>query len=312
MKGKVLITDKVHNVLIEGLSRLNYQLMYEPEFDPNQLPELIPELTGIIINSKIKMTKAKIDLATQLKFIGRLGSGLEIIDVEYAKEKGIHVWNSPEGNRNAVAEHALGMLLCLLNKLIKADTEIRNKTWKREENRGEELSGKTIGVIGFGNTGKSFVRKLSGWALDIIYYDPYVLETKSEFKYICKVGLEELKTKSDVISLHVPLTDETKWMIDENFLNQCKDQLILVNTSRGSVIDTSDLIDALKKGKLKGACLDVFENEKPHHFTFEEDQLYNELYTMDNTVLSPHIAGWTKESLYKIGDILLSKISSIS
>ena len=181
------------------------------------------------------------------------GPRLEIIDQNAAKIKGVHVFNSPEGNRNAVAEHAMGMLLCLTNNLLKADKEVRSKIWKREENRGIELAGKTIGIIGLGNTGRTFAQKLSSWALDIIYYDPYVLNNPKGMDYISKVSLEKLKTSADIISLHVPLNDDTKHMIDESFLSECKTGLIIINTSRGQVLETNALISALENNKLSGA-----------------------------------------------------------
>ncbi|NNF20987.1 MAG: hypothetical protein HKN67_03520 [Saprospiraceae bacterium] len=311
MNQKVLVTDHCHKVLRDGLGQLGYDVIFEPDFNPVNLAEAVVDLTGIVINSKIKMTAEIIDQAKNLKFIGRLGSGLEIIDLDYARTKGIKVFNSPEGNRNAVAEHVMGMLLCLCNNLLRSDKEVRHKIWKREANRGMELSGKTIGIIGLGNTGSSLARKLSGWALDVIYYDPYVLNTPEELNYISKVGLETICERADIISLHVPLTEETRWMVDEEFLSKCKESLILINTSRGNVVKTSDLVKHLESGRIKGACLDVFENEKPHQFTSEEDQLYSKIYAMDNVVLSPHIAGWTHESLFKIGDVLLSKISTV-
>jgi len=311
MKKKVLITDYVHPILINGLNEKGYDVSYEPDFQPEELNDILPSLYGIVINSKIKMTAERIDLAETLKFIGRLGSGLEIIDLKYAAKRAVHVFNSPEGNRNAVAEHALGMLLCLSNNLIKSDREVRQKIWKREENRGFEISGMTVGILGFGNTGQSFARKLSGWTLDCVYCDPYVLNVSEDFAYIRNVSLDQLLQDSDIISLHLPLTPETSGMVNKDFIKACKQGIIIINTSRGSVVNTADLIWGLKEKYIKGACLDVFENEKPHNFTSEEHQLYNELYSMDNTVLSPHIAGWTAESLRKIAEVLLLKVSML-
>ena len=311
MTKKILITDGVHELLRDGLKKLGFEVNYNPTYNPEDLINEIGQYSGIVINSKIKMTSGIIEMANNLEFIARLGSGLEIIDLNAAKSNGIHVFNSPEGNRNAVAEHAIGMLLCLTNNLLKADKEVRSKIWKREENRGIELEGKTVGIIGLGNTGRTFAKKLSSWALDLIYYDPYVLNNPKGMDYISKVSLERLKTSSDIISLHVPLTNETKHMIDESFLSECKTGMIIINTSRGQVLETNALISALENNKLLGACLDVFENEKPHHFTSEEDRLYNKLYACQNVVLSPHIAGWTHESLRKIAEVLMTKISSI-
>lgn len=296
---------------MEGLEQMGYEAIYDPDFNPEELEEILPTLTGVIINTKIKMTAARIKLAKQLKFIGRLGSGLDIIDLEVAKHRGIAVLNSPEGNRNAVAEHALGMLLCLANNIMRGDKEVRQKLWDREKNRGFELEGKTVGLIGFGNTGQSFARKLSRWTLRVTYCDPYVLEVSEEFSNIERVTINQLQRESDIISLHVQLTEETRKMIDATFLKNCKKGLVLINTSRGAVVDTRALLNSLETGQISGACLDVFENEKPHSFTIEENQLYDRLYSLDNVVLTPHIAGWTHESLRKIAETLLTKINAI-
>jgi len=311
MTQKILITDAVHSLLLEGLTDLGYEVMYEPAFNPENLKSVVPELSGIVINSKIIMDASILSMCPKLKFIARLGSGLEIIDLNECRKRNIAVFNSPEGNRNAVGEHALGMLLALSNNLIKADLEVRQKIWKREENRGFELEGKTIGIIGLGNTGREFARKLSSWALQIIYFDPYVEENPDGMDYLSKVSMKALMKEADIVSLHVPLNAETKYMINSAFIENCKQGVIIINTSRGKVIDTESLIHGLKTGKIGGACLDVFENEKPHHFSDEEDQLYKELYNMDNVVLSPHIAGWTSESFKKIAEILLTKIASL-
>lgn len=290
---------------------MGYEVTYDPNYDPLDLDGTLPSLAGIIINTKIKMTAERIRLASNLKFIGRLGSGLDIIDLPAAKSRGIAVLNSPEGNRNAVAEHAVGMLLCLANNIRRGDTEVRNKLWNREENRGFELAGKTVGLIGFGNTGQALARKLSRWALKVTYYDPYVLDIPEDLSNIESVTIHQLQREADIISLHVQLTQETEKMINENFLLNCKKGLVLINTSRGAVVETRDILQALETGQLSGACLDVFENEKPHSFTSEENQLYERLYSLDNVVLTPHVAGWTHESLRKIAETLLTKISAI-
>lgn len=307
---KVLITDYVHNALISGLESLGFDVEYDQNFKPENLDSKLPELSGIVINSKIKMMRHRIEMAKQLKFIARLGSGLEIIDLKAAKDNNVYVYNSPEGNRNAVAEHALGMLLTLANNIRKGDKEVRSNIWNREQNRGFELEGKTIGIVGMGNTGQSLARKLSGWTLRIVFYDPYVLTIPNDLDYIEQVNLEELQQVADIISLHVQLTPETRYMVDEEFLKACKKDAILINTSRGKVVKTNDLIKSIENGHLKGACLDVFENEKPQTYTSEENSMYKKLFAMDNIVLTPHVAGWTHESLYKIAKVLLKKIKS--
>ena len=306
---KVLVTDLVHDKLIDGLEQLGYEVEYDKGVTLEQLDTRIEEYSGLIINSKIKMTAPRIARATQLQFIGRLGSGLEIIDLESAKKHQVHVFNSPEGNRNAVAEHAIGMLLCLTNTLLKGDREVRQKIWNREANRGIEIEERRIGLIGYGNTGQAIARKLSGWAQELTYYDPYVLDVPKDISIIRSENINQLRERADIISLHVQLTNETRGMIDAKFLSSCKEGTIIINTSRGPVINTRDLLESLKSGHISGACLDVFENEKPHSFTTEEGQLYDELYKLPNVVLSPHVAGWTDASLRKIAEVLLDKIS---
>jgi D-3-phosphoglycerate dehydrogenase / 2-oxoglutarate reductase len=309
MEGfRVLITDKVHPLLIKGLVSAGMKVDYDITIDNDRLATVINQYHGVIINSKIVMNKAMIDLATSLFFIGRLGSGLEIIDVAYARKRKIAVFNSPEGNSNAVAEHTFGLMFCLLNNIVVANREVRREDWQREKNRGVEIKGKTIGIIGMGHMGIAFAEKLSPWRLDVLTYDKYRERLPRSVRNVRKVELEELCEKSDIISLHLPLTDETKEMIDKNFLKKCKDGIFILNTSRGSIIKTQDLIDCLHSGKVRGAALDVFENEKPETYSEVERHMYQQLFAMDNVVLTPHIAGWTHESLTLIAEVLLSKI----
>lgn len=305
---RVLITDYVHDDLINGLKDRGYSVDYDTKTDMDSLKETIHNYTGVVINSKIKMHREMIDKGEQLQFIGRLGSGLEIIDLPYAAEKGIHVLNTPSGNNNAVAEHAMGMLLTLSNNLLRADREVRQNIWHREKNRGWELKGKTIGIIGFGHTGSQFARKLSSWELNLISYDKYKEDLGKDFSFVSQVRLEDILNRSDIISLHLPLTEETHHMVNEDFLSRCKDNVVIVNTSRGKVVDTESLVKALESGKVKGACLDVFENERPHTYSLSETNTYTRLHNMENVVLSPHIAGWTSESLRNIARVLLNKI----
>ena len=308
---KVLITNYVHDRLPEGFREMGFHVDYDEHFAPEQLDEVLPELTGIVINTKIKMTADRIRRAEKLKFICRLGSGLDIIDLPAAEARNVKVFNSPEGNRNAVAEHALGMLLCLANNIRRGDSEVRQKLWDREKNRGFELEGKTVGLIGFGDTGQELARKLSRWTLDLIYNDPYILDVPEDLANITPVNINQLMSNADIISLHVQLTAETANMIDDAFLRKCKKGVIIINTSRGAVIDTTALIAALESGQVSGACLDVFHNEKPHTFSKGENQQFERLYAMDNVVLTPHIAGWTHESLYKISKVLLKKVKGL-
>ena len=305
---KVLVTDGVHPSLISELEIAGYECDYYPQIKLEKVHKLIEPYEGIIINSKIIFDKKLFDKATNLKFIGRLGSGLEIIDLEYAKEKGVRVHSAPEGNRNAVAEHVLGMLLSLFNKLNQADREVRNKHWDREKNRGRELMGCTVGIIGFGHTGGKFAKKLAGMEVKVLAYDKYKTGYANDMEYVEETTLIELMTSSDVISFHLPLNPETKHFADAAFFENCKDGVVLLNTSRGNVIKTIDLYKALQNGKVGGAALDVFENEKPDTFSKEELSLYDKLFTLPNTIFSPHVAGWTTESKQRLADVLLKKI----
>ncbi|MEY3422999.1 MAG: hypothetical protein RIR48_3329 [Bacteroidota bacterium] len=310
MPGKILITDKVHDVLITRLKESGCEVTYDTSVDNQALEEIIHLYDGMIINSKIIMNKSRIDKGINLKFIGRLGSGLEIIDVDYAESKGIKVYNSPEGNRNAVAEHEMGMLLALLNNIVRADSEVRRFSWNREKNRGTEIRGKTIGIIGLGHTGCAFAEKLFNWGVRVISYDKYKTQFPSSVTYVEKTDLQTVMADSDIISLHLPLTDETYKLINDSFLRQCKHGVIISNTSRGQIVDTKALIDHLRSGHVGGACLDVFENEKPETFSDTEKELFSNLYELQNVVLTPHIAGWTHESLELIASVLFEKIKN--
>lgn len=311
-KGKVLITDGVHSIMFEGLKDLGYSYDYMPKISLDEVYLIIHEYEGLVVNSKILADKQLFDKAGKLLFIARLGSGMEIIDQIYAKEKGIHVINSPEGNRNAVAEHALGMLLSLANNFIQTDNEVRDKHWDREKNRGFEIQGKTIGLIGFGHTGSTFGKKLAGMEMNILAYDKYKVDYTHHFPYIKASSISEIQEKADIISFHLPLNDETKHMGKHSFFSNCKKGVVIINTSRGGIVNTIDLIENLESGQIGGACLDVFENEKPHTFSKQEHDLYNRLYQLKNTILSPHVAGWTHESKYKLSKIILNKLAKIS
>ncbi|MCB0646538.1 MAG: hydroxyacid dehydrogenase [Saprospiraceae bacterium] len=307
---KILITDKVHPLLIEGLQHLGHEVVYNTTVTIDTLPDHLAKLDGIIINSKILMDQKMIDLGGKLRFIARLGSGMEIIDVPYAKSKGIKVINTPDGNCDAVAEHAIGMMLAFANNLIKANAEVKDFDWRREENRGFELGGKTIGIIGMGHTGSALARKLRGFEMNILGVDKY--KNKEDYfegcDHVVSSSLDVVLQKADIISFHLPLSRETKHYADSSFFAQTLQKPLIVNTSRGNVIHTSELLKALEQKTIKGACLDVFENEKPKSFSKEEKNLYSKLYALENTILSPHIAGWTHESLEKIARLTLNRI----
>lgn len=305
---KVLITDRVHPHLVDELQAFGFEVTYDVSVVNTSLSEIISNYQGIIINSKIIMDKAMIDRSHNLRFIARLGSGMEIIDKDYAQSKGITVINSPEGNSNAVGEHTLGMILSLYNNLNKADREVREFQWNREENRGVELDGKTVGVIGFGHTGKAFARKLRGFDVKILAYDKYFADPTPGFEHVQMTSMDEVLKHSDIISFHLPLSLETYHLCNDDILNACKTGVIIVNTSRGTVVDTPALIKALQSGQVGGACLDVFENEKPQTYSVEENEMYTLLFSFQNIIVSPHTAGWTKESLYKIAEVVLHRI----
>lgn len=303
-----MITNRVHPLLIKGLEGAGYEVNYDLKVDNTSIRSIINDYHGVIINSKIKADKDLIDKGSNLKFIGRLGSGLEIIDLEYADKIGVRVFNSPEGNRNAVAEHAIGMMLALSNKLISANTQVKNFEWNREEHRGFELGGKTIGIIGFGNTGQSLARKLATWDMTILANDKNLEVFSEEYSQVIISNIKNIQNKCDIISFHLPLTPETKHFCNITFITGCKRAPIIVNTSRGNVVNTSDLLECLEKGLLSGACLDVFENEKPKTYTESEKAIYSQLFSLPQVITSPHVAGWTQESLEKIAQVLLDKI----
>jgi len=305
---KALITDGVHPLLLEGLEALGYECDYRPKIKLEEVRQLVPDYDGMIINSKILVDKAMLDTATKLKFVGRLGSGMEIVDLDYAAEKGVAIFSAPEGNCNAVGEHALGMLLALANNLRQADKEVRQKIWNREANRGFEIMGKTVGIVGFGHTGSSFASKLQGMGVRILTYDKYKKNYTMPFPYVTETDMETILNEADIVSFHLPLTDEVQHLVNEDLINRFAKKIILINTSRGRVVKTSALIAELASGKISGACLDVFENEKPKTFTAEEHELYDQLYQFPNVILSPHVAGWTVESKKRLAMVLLDQI----
>ncbi len=313
MRRKVLITDSVHPVMMEGLNAFSFGYEYLPKISLEEVYDKVSDFCGLVINSKIIVDEKLLDRAPNLKFVARLGSGMEIIDQELCKKRGVHVINSPEGNRNAVAEHALGMLLALSNKLVISDKEVRQKIWNREANRGFELQGKTIGIIGFGQTGSTFAKKLSGMQMQILAYDKYKVDYTHAFPYVEACTLEYIMQRADIISFHLPLNEETHHFADEVFFSSLgAESPIIINTSRGGIIDTEALVRMLEceHQTIGGACLDVFENEKPETFSNEEQELYQRLYDLDNVVLSPHVAGWTQESKYKLSAVILERLDA--
>ena len=308
---KILHIDSNHNLLINQLNDLGFENIEDYTSSKTEVEAIISEYDGIVIRSRFTIDKSFLDAASNLKFIGRVGAGLENIDCDYAKEKGVCLISAPEGNRNAVGEHALGMLLSLFNKLNKADDEVRQGKWLREDNRGLELDGKIVGLIGYGNMGKAFAKKLKGFDVEVLCYD--IKEEVADEN--CKqVTLKELKEKVDVLSLHTPQTPLSLNMVDREFINSFKKPFWLINTARGKSVVTKDLVEALKKGKILGAGLDVLEFEKA---SFENlfssnnvPDVFQELISSDKVLLTPHVAGWTVESKFKLAQTIVDKIKA--
>jgi D-3-phosphoglycerate dehydrogenase len=306
---RVIFIDTVHPILKERLEAKGVKCVMHTSTSPLELEQIIHHYQGIVIRSRIKLDKHFLAKASNLQFIARSGAGMENIDLEYCKQRGIVCFNSPEGNRDAVGEQAIGMLLMLFNNLMRADVEVRNGIWRREENRGYELAGKTVGIIGFGNMGSALAKKLTGFDCRILAHDKY----KSGFSTstIEEVDLDTLKKESDIISLHLPQSDETHHYFNSNFIATCAKPFYLINTARGKNVKTADLVEGMKSGKVKGACLDVLEYE---HSSFENlntatlPEPFQFLIRSERVVLAPHIAGWTHESYIKLSSFLADKI----
>ena len=305
----ILITANVHPYLIETFEKQGGKVLYDPQITYQSLLEKIGEVKGLVVTTRLKIDKTIINAATNLKWIGRLGSGMELIDTDYAASKNIACISSPEGNRNAVGEHALGMLLSLTNKIIKSCNEVKSGDWLRDENRGIEISGKTIGIIGYGNTGTAFAKVLSGFDVTMLGYDTNKLGFGG--KFIREADLEQICRYADVISFHVPLSDETMHMANDEFFDKLKNKPIIINTSRGNVIETNALINALKENKISGAALDVLENEKMETFSAIEKTQMEYLLQQNNVLITPHIAGYSKEAFLKMSEVLIAKLEAL-
>jgi D-3-phosphoglycerate dehydrogenase len=302
---RILFIDRVHPSLKNNLKKNHFVCDESYHLSKEEIENMIHNYEGIIIRSRFIIDSDFIRKAKNLKFIARAGSGLENIDMEFAQSKNIRCFNASEGNRQAVAEHALGMMLSLFNNLNNSDKQVRDGKWKREDNRGIELAGKTIGIIGFGNNGSAFANVLQGFGVKILAYDKYLTD------YPFQSNMEEIYKQSDIVSLHIPLTEETRNLVNNNFINNFEKDFYFINTARGKCANTKSIVKALKSGKIKGACLDVLEYEKTSfenlsQIGFTDEMQY--LINSEKTILSPHIAGWTIESNVKISKILTEKI----
>lgn len=306
---KILFIDVVHPVLIDRLSNRGFLCVDGTKMTRDEIKIELNDSFGIVIRARFTLDQEFLSSAKQLKFIARSGSGLENIDQTYCKERGIELFNSPEGNRNAVAEHALGMLLSLLNKLNQADKQVKNGIWDREGNRGEELDGKIIGIIGFGNNGKAFAQKIRGFDIKVLAFDKY--KTGFGDHFVQESTLQAIFQQADVVSFHIPLNKETKYFANNTFFNSFHKPIRLINLSRGKIVNTKDLVAALKSEKVLGACLDVLEFETKSFESFFEQHLpeeFNYLINSKHVILSPHVGGWTVESYFKLSNVLADKI----
>ncbi|BDD03522.1 2-hydroxyacid dehydrogenase [Aureibacter tunicatorum] len=306
---KILVIDKMHDSITSLLGQKGFEVDYKPKISRSEILDTVHAYDGMVVRSKTPIDKELIDKAVNLKFIARAGAGIDQLDVQELENKGVRIVNAPEGNRDAVGEHTIGMLLCLFNNIVQGDAQVRKGIWDREGNRGVELMGKTVAIIGYGNMGRAFAQRLKCFGCDVLAFDKYKENYSDE--YATEATWDEIFQKADILSLHTPLTFETKEMIDSELLNKFAKDIYIINVARGEIAPFSVLEEALKSGKLKGALLDVLENEKLAKLTDDQKENFENLVKRDNVLFSPHVAGWTHESYRKINEVLTEKIAQL-
>lgn len=304
--NKVLIVDDMHESIIPLLKEAGYDPIYLPVITRNEILEIIHEFVGLVIRSKTMVDPELIEKGKYLKFVARAGSGIDKLDVSHLKSRDITIINAPEGNRDALGEHVLGILLTVLHRLHISFQQVSNGMWDREGNRGIELKGKVVGIFGVGHMGTSFARKLAGMECEVIGYDKYV--TSFDSQYVKKVSIDEFFERTEILSIHIPLTEETRYLFDGQFLSNFSRLKVLINTSRGKILKLEDLVHLLEDGRLYGAALDVLENEKLAIYTNKERSLIKKLISFPNVIITPHVGGWTFESYQRINEVLVEKL----